>query len=43
MKHINLTIEDKDFNLLEKAKIKTGLSWEKFFIYLIKKLEKKIK
>ena len=34
MKTITLHYDDKDFNILEKHKDKTELSWEKFFVML---------
>ena len=36
MKTLNMTFEDKEFKALSKAKAKTMLTWEGFFLHLVK-------
>ena len=37
MKTLNMTFDDKDFNIIAKAKAKTLLTWEGFLLQLVLK------
>ena len=39
MKTINITFENKEFDKLEKAKMRSGQNWERFFLLILKKYE----
>ena len=36
MKQLSLRFEDKTYNILKTAKIKTNLTWERFLLALVK-------
>ena len=36
MKQLSLRYDDKDYHKLKTAKEKTGLTWERFFLSLLK-------
>jgi len=40
MKNLNITFEDKVFEELERAKNRSGLTWENFIIWIKKENEK---
>lgn len=36
MKSVNVKLDEKDFKLLQEAKMESGLTWEEFFMKVCK-------